>query len=331
MFFQIYRQPRICILLPLAFLILSTPLLSTARDTEVSGQKLRAFFPTAKKFVKRDVVLTAEQIGSIEKELGAKLQSEDLKPIFYILLDDKNEPMGLVLRSNTKGPNGVIEAAVGLNMRGKVVKVDIYEHKETVAIVGAEFLEQFVGMGIDDTFKVGADIVAVEGHGTASNAVALMPKKTLVMSYALFDKREPKSEIEKVPEPERPAEDMPEMEELPEAEDLKALMALMMDDYFVVVDYFDEKENKEKAVEASKRLAKYAKNISNFEPPKNADQTDEYIYLQDKFSETLLQFAEKLEQEGISDETREQWDAIVTLIDQAHLRFSEEEIDLDAY
>ncbi|MCG9132228.1 FMN-binding protein [Candidatus Poribacteria bacterium] len=332
MFSQIYRRPRkrsavvsIGILLALAFLILSMLLLSSARATELSGQKLMAIFPTAGKFVERDVVLTAEQIVSIEKKLGTKLQSEDLKPIFYILLDDKNEPMGLVLGSNIKGPNGVIEGAVGVNMRGKVVKVDIYEHKETEAIVGAGFLKQFVGMGIDDIFKVGADIVAVEGHDAASNAVALIPKKTLVMSYALFHKREPKSEIEKGPELESPEE------ELPEAEDLKALMALMIDDYFVVVDYFDEKESKEKAVEASKRLAKYAKNISNFEPPKNADQTDEYIYLQDKFAETLLQFAEKLEQEGISNETREQWDAIVTLIDQAHLRFSEEEIDLDAY
>ena len=42
-----------------------------------------------------------------------------------------------------------------------------------------------------------------------------------------------------------PAEDMPE------AEDLKTLMALMIDDYFVVVDYFDEKESKPKAIGAA--------------------------------------------------------------------------------
>lgn len=118
---------------------------------------------------------------------------------------------------------------------------------------------------------------------------------------------------------------------MPEVEDLKALMMLMIDDYFVVVDYFDDKESKAKAIQAAKRLARYAKGISDFEPPKNSDQTEEYVYLQDKFSETLLKFAEALEMEGISDETREQWDAIVELINQAHLRFSEEEIDLDTY
>ena len=53
--------------------------------------------------------------------------------------------------------------------------------------------------------------------------------------------------------------------------------------------------------------------------------------MQDKFSETLLEFAEALEKEGVSEETRKQWDAIVELINQAHLRFSEEEIDLDTY
>ena len=331
MSYRIYRQPRIGVLLALAFLVLSTPLLSSARDTQLSGQKLATIFPKAKKFVQRNVTLAAEQIASIEKELGVKLQSEDLKPIFYILLDDKNGPMGLVMCNSTKGPNGVIEGAVGLDMTGKVVKVDIYEHSETAAIAAEGFLKQFVGMGIDNPFKVGEDIESVEGHAAASNAVALIPKKTLVMSYALFLKRKPEPDTESVPAPESPAEDLPEVEELPEAEDLKSLMALMIDDYFVIVDYFDDKESKAKAIEAAKQLARYAKGISNFEPPKNADQTDEYVYLQDKFSETVLQFAEKLEQEGISDETRKQWDAIVELIDQAHLRFSEEEIDLDTY
>ena len=233
--------------------------------------------------------------------------------------------MGLVLFADAKGPRGVIKGAVGLDMRGKVVKVEIYEHKESDAIAAEGFLKQFIGMGIDDAFKVEVDVEAINGHEDASNAVALIPKKTLVMSYALFLKQELKSDAEKAPEPDIPEEDMPEVD------DLKALMALMIDDYFVVVDYFDDKDSKEKAIEAVKRLAKYAKSISSFEPPKNADQTEEYVYLQDKFSETLLKFAEVLEKEGVSDVTRQQWDGIVELVNQAHLRFSEEEIDLDTY
>ena len=325
MFSQIYRHPRTGMLLVLIFLILSTPLLSNARETESSDQKLAVIFPKAKKFVQRNPVLAPDKIVSIEKELGVKLRAEDLKPTFHIPINNKKKPMGLVLFADAKGPRGVIKGAVGLDMRGKVVKVEIYEHKESDAIEAEGFLKQFIGMGIDDAFQVGVDVEAINGHEDASNAVALIPKKTLVMSYALFLKQEPKSDAEKAPEPDIPEEDMPEVD------DLKALMALMIDDYFVVVDYFDDKESKEKAIEAVKRLAKYAKSISSFEPPKNADQTEEYVYLQDKFSETLLKFAEALEKEGISDVTREQWDGIVELVNQAHLRFSEEEIDLDTY
>ena len=325
MFSQIYRHPRTGMLLVLIFLILSTPLLSNARETESSDQKLAVIFPKAKKFVQRNPVLAPDKIVSIEKELGVKLRAEDLKPTFHIPISDKKKPMGLVLFADAKGPRGVIKGAVGLDMRGKVVKVEIYEHKESDAIAAEGFLKQFIGMGIDDAFKVEVDVEAINGDEDASNAVALIPKKTLVMSYALFLKQELKSDAEKAPEPDVPEEDMPEVD------DLKALMALMIDDYFVVVDYFDDKESKEKAIEAVKRLAKYAKSISSFEPPKNADQTEEYVYLQDKFSETLLKFAEALEKEGISDVTREQWGGIVELINQAHLRFSEEEIDLDTY
>ena len=325
MFIQIYRQPRIGILLALIFLMVSAPLLGIAHETEWPGQKLASIFPKAKKFVQRSAVLTSEKITTIEKELGTKLRAEDLKPIFYIPLNDKKKPMGLVLFSDIKGPRGVIEGAVGLDMKGKVVKVAIYEHKETDAIADEKFLKQFIGMGIDDTFKIGEGIEAIDSHEAASSAVALIPKKTLVISYALFLKRKPKPDVEKTPEPETPEEEMPEVE------DLKALMMLMIDDYFVVLDYFDDKADKAKAVEAAKRLARYAKSISNFEPPKNADQTEEYVYLQDKFSETLLKFAEALEKEGISEETRKQWDAIVELINQAHLRFSEAEVDLDTY
>ena len=325
MFIRIYHQPRLGVLLALIFFMVSAPLLGIAHETEWPGQKLATIFPKAKKFVQRSAVLTPEKISAIEKELGTKLRAEDLKPIFYIPLSDKKKPMGLVLFSDIKGPRGVIEGAVGLDMKGKVVKVALYEHKETDAIAGEKFLKQFIGMGIDDTFKVGEGVEAIDGDAAASNAVALIPKKTLVMSYALFLKREPKSDAEKTPEP------VPPEEEIPEVEDLKALMMLMIDDYFVVVDYFDDKVDKTEATAAAKRLAKYAKSISNFEPPKNADQTEEYVYLQDKFSETLIKFAEALETEGVSEETRKQWDAIVELVNQAHLRFSEEEIDLDTY
>ena len=177
MFFQIYRQSRAGILLGLIFFILSTPLFADIYEKEGSERKLMAIFPKAKKFVQRNPILALDQIVAIEEDLGVKLRSEDQKPTFYIPISDKKKPMGLVLFADAMGPLGVVRGAVGLDMRGKVVKVEIYEHKELDAIAADRFLNQFIGMGIDNAFKVGEDVEAAEGHEDASQAVALIPKK----------------------------------------------------------------------------------------------------------------------------------------------------------
>lgn len=325
MLFQNIRTKLFGILFMSVLLLSFTPLFGNAHETEWPGEKLAAIFPKAKKFVQRNAVLTPEKIASIEKELGSKLRKEDQKPVFYIPISDKKKPMGLVLFVDVKGPRGVIDGAVGLNMKGKVVKVAIYEHKESDAITAEKFLKQFIGKGIDDDFKVGKDIKVIKGQDEATKAVILLPRKTLLMSYALFLKRKPKTDVEKTPQPEEAPE------ELPEVEGLKELMILMVDEYFVIVDYFDEKEKKADAVKSAKKLATYAKAISQFDPPKNADQTEEYVEMQDKFSKTLKEFAEAIEKNGITDDTRKQWEEIDALIKQAHIRFSEEDIDLEAY
>lgn len=325
MIFQIFRLSRAGILLVIVSLMVITPLLSDAHETEWPGKKLAAIFPKAKKFVQRSALLTKEKIASIEKELGTKLRKEDQKPIFYIPIGENKRPIGLVLFVDVQGPRGVIDGAVGLDMKGKVVKVVVYEHKESDVIASEKFLKQFIGKGIDDAFAVGKDIESVKGQEAASKAVALIPKKTLVMSYALFLKRKPKTDAEKTPQPEEPPE------ELPEVEDLKELMILMVDAYWEIVDYFDKGEGKAEAVAAAKKLATYAKVISDFEPTKNADQKEEYAELQEKFGKTLIEFAKALDKNGISDETRKQWDAIDVLIKQAHIRFSEKPIDLEEY
>ena len=192
MFFRIYCYRRVSVLLTLVFLMVSAPLFSNAQDAEFPARRLAAIFPKAKKFVQKTAMLTPDKIASIEKDIGDKLRTADLKPIFYIPINDANKPIGLILFVDVEGPSGVIEGAVALNMGGKVVKVAVYEHKESDAIVSEKFLKQFVGMGIDNAFRVGEDIETIDGDDAASNAVALIPKKTLVMSYALFLKQESK-------------------------------------------------------------------------------------------------------------------------------------------
>ena len=101
-----------------------------ANETGLPREKLASLFPDAANFVEKKADLTPEKVASIEEEIGTKLRPEDLKPTFYIAVNENNKPMGLALFLSVKGPNGPISGGVGLDMTGKVIKVAVYKHKE---------------------------------------------------------------------------------------------------------------------------------------------------------------------------------------------------------
>jgi Na+-translocating ferredoxin:NAD+ oxidoreductase RnfG subunit len=288
-----------------------------AEETTVPSEKLAAIFPNAKNFVEKKSDLTPEKVTSIEAEIETNLRPEDLKPTFYIAVDENKKPVGLALLVAVEGPNGIISGGVGLDMTGKVVKVDVHKHSEAAGITGDEFLRQFIGKGVEDKFEVGDDIEPLAGEEAAAQAVALMPKKMLAISYALFLKRPAKAE-----------EETPEMIE---PEDLKEVMAMMKDEYDVVRAYFQKGDDQDKAaaVQAAKELGKHIEFLVDFEPPKNPNNTEEYTYFREQFHDAIHEFAQTLEAEGISEKTQKQWQEIIDVVNKAHLRFSVEEIDLD--
>ena len=309
-----------CRIALLSSLIVVSSTVAWAAETTTPSEKLASIFPNAANFVEKKANLTPEKVTSIEVEIETKLRPEDLKPTFYIAFNENEKSIGLALFVDVKGPNGVISGGVGLDMTGKVVKVEVHKHSEAAGIADSKFLKQFSGKGIEDKFKVGEDVEPLAGAQAASQAVALMPKKTLAISYALFLKRPAKAE-----------EEAPEMIE---PEDLKEVMAMMKDEYDLIRAYFqkgaESKENdKAAAVQAAKQLGKYAELITDFEPPKNPNNTEEYADLQKKFHDAIHEFAQTLETEGISEKTQRQWQEVIDWVNKAHLRFSVEEIDLD--
>ena len=309
-----YQIPLLCWLIVVSFTVAS------ADDKTLPRDKLASIFPNAANFVEKKADLTPEKVASIEAEIGTTLRPEDLKPTFYIAVDENNKPMGLALFLAVKGPNGDISGSVGLDMTGKVIKVAVYKHKEAAGVADDKFLNQFNSKGIEDKFKVGEDIKPLAGAQAASQAVALIPQKTLAISYALFLKRPAKAE-----------EEVPEMIE---PEDLKEVMAMMKDEYDLIRAYFEKgaeskETDKAAAVQAAKRLRKYTEFIDYFEPPKNPNETKEYTYFQQQFHSAINGFVQTLEAEGISKKTQKQWQEIINVVNKAHLRFSVEEIDLD--
>ena len=286
-----------------------------ADEEALTNKRLASMFQKAARFEQKKVKLPADKADSIEKKIGAKLLDEDQNPTFYIAYNDKKKPIGLVRFVKVKAPNGIMSGGVGLNMSGKVVNVEVYEHKESSKIDAKAFLLQFIGKGINDNFKVGKDIKPAKGEEAASQAVALMPQKTLAMSYALFFKKKEKP--------------IPDGDEDHEIEDLDALMHEMHDAYIVIRKYFKAGGNQADAVKAAKQLWEYANLIADFEPPKNPNNQDEYLHLQKKTSDALHEFAESLEKDGFTEKTQKQWQDLLDVVNQAHLRFSVDAIDLD--
>ena len=307
----------------LSWLVVALLTVAWAEETTIPKEKLDSIFSDAANFIEKKADLTPSQVGSIEAEIGTKLRPEDLKPTFYIAVNENDKPIGLALLVNVEGPNGIISGGVGLDMTGKVVKVEVHKHSEATGIADDNFLKQFSGKGIEDRFEVGEDIEPLTGEQAAFQAVARMPQKTLAISYALFLKRPAKTEEED--------------QEMIEPEDLKEVMMMMMDEYELIRAYFQmeaqsrDDQAKAAAVQAAKRLGQHAELIADFEPPKNPNNTEEYAFLQKQFHTAIQEFVQTLDAEGISEKTQKQWQEIIELADKAHLRFSVEEIDLDEY
>ena len=280
------------------------------------------FFPHAQNFVLKNPTLVADKVSSIESALGKTLKPSDHMPTFHIATDSNNKPLGTVLFLDVDSPQGELKGGIGLDMQGKVVRVEILENAGATSIMNRGFLDQFTGMGIENVFQVGTDVKPIPGQEEISQSIALLPQKALLMTYALFSK-----ESEQISESSDVFEGSPN--EGYEPETLLELMEMMNEEYIAIREYFQSPTNQAVAVKAAKQLEHYIQYIDYFEPPNNPNETEEYTYFQDQVSASLSRLVDTLDKEGASDNSRQQWKGILDLVDKAHLRFSIDEVELD--
>lgn len=301
---------------------IAIPLIGCTTENPIPEKTPYLFFPNARNFVLKNPILSSDNVSSIESKLETKLNPSDLAPTFHIATDSNKKPLGTVLFLEVDSPMGALQGGIGLNMQGTVVRVEIFDYTEVAGPVNREFLDQFIGMGIEDAFQVGEDVKPISGQKGISESVALLPRKALLMTYALYAKK-----TATMPESVDVAEELPD--EGYEPETLIELMEMMRESYIVIREYFQSPTNQAVAVKAAKRLENYIQYIDYFEPPNNPNETEEYTYFQDQVSASLSRFVDTLDKEGDSDNSRQQWKGILDLVDKAHLRFSIDEVDLD--
>ncbi len=305
--------------------IWSTLSLISCKSENPSPEKTPSlFFPNAQNFVLKSPTLRADMVSSIESALGTQLKPSDLTPTFHIATNSNNKPLGTVLFLDVDSTRGKLKGGIGLDMQGRVVRVELLENAGPTGAMNREFLDQFTGMGIEDVFQVGKDVKPIAGQEEISQSIALLPRKALLMTYALFSK-----ESEQIPESTDVLEAPPD--EGYEPETLIELMEMMREEYVVIREYFQTSTNQAVAVKAAKQLGNYIQYIDYFEPPNNPNETEEYTYFQDQVSVSLSQLVDTLEKEGASDNSTKQWKHFLDLVDKAHLRFSIDEVELDEY
>ena len=167
---------------------------SYAHDLVWPGEKLKALFPQAESFEQKNLYMSDEQKTAIEKALGSRLPEEDLKPSIYLAIvrGGPNAPVrkaAAMMFIDAHGEGGKIEMGVVLSGKGELMKVQIFENKESENLMGPDFFRQFGGKKSTDPFRVGTDLKAPARLENQAQAIASGARRGLLIINEMFKKR----------------------------------------------------------------------------------------------------------------------------------------------
>lgn len=179
----------------LSVFLMSLAGMAMAHQKSWPGKRLAQIFPEASGFISRQATLSPEQIAAIEKEVGLRLQPEEKAPAFYFAqkqAGDKTERIGIVLFMDVLGAKGEMEVGVGIDKKGNVARVVIFEHREDSKIAEPSFLSQFNGKTPHDSFMVGEDVKSLEGMDGTVQSLSTGVWKALLITQAVYGKKDKK-------------------------------------------------------------------------------------------------------------------------------------------
>lgn len=167
--------------------------LATFGSWEITKAYLQKLFPEATTFLRRQDSYSDEQVAQIEEYLGFELNPEDKEPEFYIAIDESDGDrrfLGVALFIDPRVESRLLEGAVvrmevgiGVDAGGRIARVRLYEYRGARALTEAEFLDQFIGRTLDDSFAVGPEeeIKPVDAEPTESQLVANAAREALYL------------------------------------------------------------------------------------------------------------------------------------------------------
>lgn len=165
----------------------------------ITHRNLMQLFPDAAPAawkIKRYQYSDAE-VKLLEKKLGFELYPEDKTPEFYIAHDESGGLLGVAIfidpRTKPKILDGgvlTLEVGIGVNARGAIDRVKVYDYRGNVELTKAGFLDQLRGKGLDDEFTMGkGGLRAVEGEPEESQLVANAGREALLLMKVALGRR----------------------------------------------------------------------------------------------------------------------------------------------
>lgn len=149
---------------------------------EITHRNLTKLFPDADPNawrIKR-YQYSEKEVAVLEKELGFELYPEDKTPEFFIASDAEGNFLGVAIfidpRTKPKVLDGsvlTLEVGIGVDARGEINRVRVYDYRGDIRLTEHEFLAQLEGRGLDDSFTMGkSGLAAISGEPEESQLVA---------------------------------------------------------------------------------------------------------------------------------------------------------------
>lgn len=173
--------------------------LATWGSWAITHRNLMQLFPDAAPAawkIKRYQYSEAE-VELLEKKLGFELYPEDKAPEFYIAHDDAGGLLGVAIfidpRTKPKILDGgvlTLEVGIGVNARGEIDRVKVYDYRGNVELARPAFLDQLRGKTLDDEFTIGkAGLQGVGGEPEESQLVANAGREALLLMKVALGRR----------------------------------------------------------------------------------------------------------------------------------------------
>ncbi len=173
--------------------------LATFGSWEITEQYLKVLFPEATRFLVKEASYSPAQVVEIEKELGFALYPEDINPTFYIAVRGQGKTqkvLGVALfvdpRLQPKALEGAairLEIGVGVDTKGKISAVHVFDYRGDLSLTRPAFLNQFNGMKLGDEFKIGKHLKAAANEAAESQLVANAAHEVLYLMKISLGKK----------------------------------------------------------------------------------------------------------------------------------------------